>query len=976
MGNITIIGGTPASSGNTGGSSSLAIGQTVQAVGGPGLLPLDGQIYTKAAYPELHAQLNAGIPLIGVSGVLTGSTAALNVAAQPVVSAYSDALKMHVAFTIGATTNVIVVSKDDGYNWQPVSIPGPMVTMLNVVSDGTKFVIMTTTNTIVSTDGFTWTNATPLPITITSVATMNVIGTKFSASVASSTLTGVVNLYLASNDGTSWTIRGLPMFSVTKIIKAGSKYLAIGSVSSNQIGMSLDGFVWTMVTLPDTDIMLSIAATADRVCIVGVNKIFTSIDGGTTWTSKASTYGAISVLTSFVASDTLFVLSATFAGVGSVYKSVDGDTWTKLNTGVNVGANTITYTGSKYVMPINGANAVLVSTDLIDWSAKTLPISSDWGLCIWTGSKLVLIPNTGTTSLMSSDNGETWVVASTTVPPAATSRLRWAANATNTRFVMTSSGSSSTIFSSVDAITWTTQTLPSAGVWAYIAAKDSTFVVCTSTAAASSTDGTTWVARTNAAPGEVISNGTTFVSAQISGSVQATPFATSTDGITWTGRTAGTSLAIASFSYNGSVFMAILSGSAGTVYTSADGITWVNKGASPTLAGYTIVANYAFSGFNVAVTLMTLGNNQFMAVNTADATGLNWNLRPMPMRQGQVWRTSFGATKTTIIGVGGALLLKYSDVAGDFVASTLPTPKDGLGYTSYTPFASSGTTLVAATSGITANGLPFAIISSDNGTTWSTVKTPVTATGVQYINGKVVLTDASNVYTTNDNTVWVANKAALTNAGGDASIAFWFYNSATQNQMIMYTTDGATLLGNAPRGIKVAIATSSTVAIGADTGDISRSIDNGASWTYQLTVALSMNLIAYHPVFDTFYITINNSPTGYYSNDAGLTWTGKPISVSSIARTGMVVYGKMLYVMGDAGDNAYSMNGGATWVENKPISSASFRTLVNGNTTMVAFSKTGYGVYSIKKLFDETTSFQLPVVTTPVGSPAWFVKAK
>lgn len=979
MGNITIIGGTPASSGNTGGSSSLAIGQTVQAVSGAGLLPLDGQVYTKAAYPELHAQLSAGTPLMSIVGGNLGDTGVLSASLARYI-AYSDTLKMHVAIPRFSVAGTIVISKDDGLNWQPVNIPGPAVTLLHVISDGNVFVIITSTSTIISTDGYTWTNSSPLPVTLTSVNSVNMINGTFAASVTATTSTGNVSLFMSSSNGINWAIRGIPLATVSKVIKVGSKYIAIpGTAGASQIATSPDCFTWTLVNLPDTDLLISIAATAARVCIVGQNKVFTSTDGGTTWTVKANSYGVVSVLNTFVASDTLFVLSATFAGVTAVYKTVDCDTWTKLTVGAGASASTITYTGTKYIMPVSGANAVLMSSNLIDWTAKQLPMSSDWGLCIWTGAKLVLIPNLGTTSLMSSDNGETWSIASTTVPPAATARLRWAANATNTRFVMTSSGSTSTICSSVDAITWTTQTLPSAGTWMYVAAKDSTFVVCTNAATASSTDGLTWVARTNAASGEVVSNGTTFVSALITGTVQAFPVATSTDGITWQARSTPVSVAPSSFSYNGSVFM-IMTNLTGVIYASVDGITWVNKGASTPLVGYSVVPNFVFNGVSTAIMLLVVGIANYIAVNSADSTGLLWSLRPIPLRLTSGWKVSFGASKTAIIGMVGPLLFTYSDVAGDFVASTLPTPKDNSAYASYTPIAYSDNTFVTSSTGAFANGLPTVIMSADNGTTWTSIRTPViNPSMVNYVNGKIVLTGSTGIYTTNDNITWTLTKATniVSSGVGDSSMAVWFHNVSTQSQLTMYTTDGMTVKGNAPKGTTVSCASSSTITLAVDTAELSKSTDNGASWTYPASPGTTMQFVAYQPAFDTFFIVASSSTAGYYTNNGGQNWSIRQTSAASQTRIGFLTYGNMLYLVSSNGVNSYSMNGGYSWIDNTPIASVSIVFCAVGNNNLVmSGASTPQGTYFVKKAFDETTSFQLPVVTTPVGSPAWFVKAK
>ena len=91
--------------------------------------------------------------------------------------------------------------------------------------------------------------------------------------------------------------------------------------------------------------------------------------------------------------------------------------------------------------------------------------------------------------------------------------------------------------SSTDGITWTARTLPSSTSWQSVTYGDGTFVVVSdSEAAASSTDGITWTARTLPSSATWLSvtygDGTFFAVALSSAAA-----ASSTDGITWTART-------------------------------------------------------------------------------------------------------------------------------------------------------------------------------------------------------------------------------------------------------------------------------------------------------------------------------------------------------------------------------------------------------------------------------------------------------
>jgi len=99
----------------------------------------------------------------------------------------------------------------------------------------------------------------------------------------------------------------------------------------------------------------------------------------------------------------------------------------------------------------------------------------------------------------------------------------------------------------------------------------------------SSTDGTTWTARTTGTTTnltKVVYANSLFVAGGANGAIL-----TSTDGTTWTARTSGTTSGVAALTYENSKYLAALAG--GGVIHSTDAITWtsVNTGTTSALCG-------------------------------------------------------------------------------------------------------------------------------------------------------------------------------------------------------------------------------------------------------------------------------------------------------------------------------------------------------------------------------------------------------
>lgn len=188
----------------------------------------------------------------------------------------------------------------------------------------------------------------------------------------------------------------------------------------------------------------------------------------------------------------------------------------------------------------------------------------------------VAVGTSGT--IVTSPDGITW-----TTRTSGTTNDLWGCVYTGTQFVAV--GKLSTVLTSPDGITWTTRTLPSPllnliGVaWG----NGQIIVVGESGACRTSPDGITWTIRS---PGFTLGysaarNSSLTVVVGGNASYQ-TAIRTSPDLVTWTTRSAPTTSMLYSIIWTGTLFIA--TGGSGACITSPDGITWTFRG-SGTLAG-------------------------------------------------------------------------------------------------------------------------------------------------------------------------------------------------------------------------------------------------------------------------------------------------------------------------------------------------------------------------------------------------------
>lgn len=256
------------------------------------------------------------------------------------------------------------------------------------------------------------------------------------------------------------------------------------------------------------------------------------------WTSRTSSFGS-TVINSVASNGTSLYVAV--GGAGKLATSPDGITWTQRTSSFNAG-DAIQYVayGNGYWVAVGDNGKVAYSTDGTTWTQKATGISASFSV-----------------TLVAWGNG-LWIITN---------------------------GSGGQMFTATDPTgTWTSQTSTVANVGGLIYFKGQSIWIAgsdagTTNALASSTDGTTWTARTStinissAGGFRVACNGTVAAAACYNGSLSF-DIQSSANGTTWTDRTPAIS--------SGLMFQTTASDDLGLMFlpgwqTSTDGITWTAR---------------------------------------------------------------------------------------------------------------------------------------------------------------------------------------------------------------------------------------------------------------------------------------------------------------------------------------------------------------------------------------------------------------
>jgi hypothetical protein len=272
-------------------------------------------------------------------------------------------------------------------------------------------------------------------------------------------------------------------------------------------------------------------------------------------------------------------------GVGQIGYIDSYDSGTKIAQVYNPATNTA---GWNHIVPGSAIESVLDTTTAYSITpritftapaftpvAATTPDAAAWVAMAYGNSKFVLI-STGATTTATSADGVIWDTGGTL--PASTTWTDIAAGAISgtTYHVAVASGGTQAAYSTNGGTSWTPSALSTSATWTAVAYGNSRFIAVSSggTATSISTNGTSWGAG-GALPSSTwsaITYGNGKFVAVAGGGSATTAAAYSTDGISWASATLP-SANWTSVAYGNGRFVAIAQGGTSAAY-SFDGITW------------------------------------------------------------------------------------------------------------------------------------------------------------------------------------------------------------------------------------------------------------------------------------------------------------------------------------------------------------------------------------------------------------------
>lgn len=488
-----------------------------------------------------------------------------------------------------------IITSPDGATWTSRE-SGIQDSLARVVYDGTRFIAISGTTLLTSSDGILWTKQT-VPAILNDIAA----GNNLLVAIAAPAGTGQPYRLMASPDGITWTSSdsaAQPM----RILFTNGVFVAVDT--SGDALSSTDGLTWTTTPLPDIGTTPYFAAGNGSFLVSLGTKTYLS-NNGTTWREVTShpvdpgspitlvvpnLQGGVAGSTMGFAGGYFYIQQNRYAADPyRTYRSADGETWEAVSLPFNADLSTLASGGG-----------VVVGTELTTF---------------YVG------PNPASYAIYSSSDGLIW-----------TNRSTYATN-TGTSLVYGLGRFFSSGQVSSDALTWvSTPFEPTHAAGDLVFRVSSKFTVTGNSSTIINANGVTSVAVSAdgltslpvdvkmATPRSVAFGAGHYVFVGDSGNVSS-----STDGLTWTAGTSGTTNDLQAVIFAFSRFVAI--GSKGTLVTSPDGVTWTVQNTSTTIDFLSAAAGsdrivVGTTGSAAAVPALTLSGNvtvQIAATRRSDA---------------------------------------------------------------------------------------------------------------------------------------------------------------------------------------------------------------------------------------------------------------------------------------------------------------------------------------------------------------------
>jgi hypothetical protein len=602
----------------------------------------------------------------------------------------------------GYGTNTLAYSYD-GLSWDAAANPFDGGYVYGVAWNGSLWVVLgnnsdSTVTITTSTDGITWTpRANPFD-------GGNGGGVAWNGSYWVAVGSGSTTI-ATSTDGITWTTRTNSLYQAYGVAWNGSYWISVGYSVDGPVSMvkSSDGITWANVTNNpfDGNYAQGIAWNGSLWVAVGQNSdasvtIATSSDG-ITWTDASNNpfEGGIG---RGIAWNGLIWVAVGYNSLHTVTiaTSSDGVTWTTRENPFEGGdGQGITWNGI-WVAVGTGSDTIATSPDGITWTPRTNIFPNGNGYCV--ASRRPLYPpitNTpteafcvaggaGPSILAYSYDGLTWTAVTTPLTDGQVNAVAWNGS------LWLAGGQDGTVgalLSSSDGVSWTTVATPFDGnggsvisglAWGdiWVAVGDNA-ISQDKVTIATSTDGTTWIPRTNPLDSNVNGiawNGSLWVA--VGSSTNDITIATSSNGESWTASGnpfSGVYLGVAfGIAWNGSIWVVVGRNfiSSVTVARSSDGITWTD--ASNPFAGE--------QGNGIA-----WNGSLWVAVGKGAATiatstdGATWTARENPFDGGEVFDIAWNGVWVAVGNNSDGTTIATSTDGITWIERTNPLD-DGIGY--------------------------------------------------------------------------------------------------------------------------------------------------------------------------------------------------------------------------------------------------------------------------------------------------------
>jgi hypothetical protein len=280
-----------------------------------------------------------------------------------------------------------------------------------------------------------------------------------------------------------------------------------GGYTECTLSIAVKNISWTARVLATSETWSSVvygAAATPEYVAVGNNtrSNYTTNIGTTAWASQNSLPKATNQAVAYGGTPTAYFVTIA-SGARNVATSTNGSgAWTNNATSLPSATTwkAIGYGNNYFVVVANGpstAAAYALSTGLAAFTASTLQNSLNWSSVAYGSGVFVAIANGSAVTNTSATNGATWITHAASLPSAAAwTSVAYGSPGGKGLFVAVASGSTAAA-TSTDGITWTARTLSASAAWTSVTYGNGIFVAVASgsTNSSVSPDGITWTTK-------------------------------------------------------------------------------------------------------------------------------------------------------------------------------------------------------------------------------------------------------------------------------------------------------------------------------------------------------------------------------------------------------------------------------------------------------------------------------------------------